>query len=148
VNVKTTRFGEIEVRDADRVEFPLGLIGFPELKSYVLLDFVGDARCKWLQSLDDGSVAFLVVNPLLLSPDYVAEVNEAEVACLDLADEADAVLATILTVPSDRRRATANFKAPVVFNLKTRRGAQVILGGAEFTTRHRIPDFFAPEVSK
>ena len=58
IKVKTTRFSEIEVDEKDVIELPSGLIGFPELKSYVLLDHDKDSPFKWLQSLDDGAIAF------------------------------------------------------------------------------------------
>ena len=65
LKVKTTRFGDIEVKEDDVVKLPAGLIGFPELKRYVLLDHDKDSPFKWLQSLDDGAIAFVLINPLL-----------------------------------------------------------------------------------
>ena len=57
IQVKTSRFGDIEVQEGDVIELPHGLIGFPELKKYVLLDHDKDSPFKWLQSLDDGAIA-------------------------------------------------------------------------------------------
>ncbi|MGE0174085.1 MAG: flagellar assembly protein FliW [Oligoflexales bacterium] len=136
--VKTTRFGEIEVKDKDIVQLPNGLIGFPELKQYVILDHDDKSPFKWLQSLDDGSIAFVLINPLLFKPDYTVEVNEAEVADLEIKDEKDAVISVIVTMPSNPQNMTANLKAPLVFNLKNRKGRQIILNNQEYTTRHNI----------
>ncbi|MFW7377886.1 MAG: flagellar assembly protein FliW [Oligoflexus sp.] len=138
IKVKTTRFNEIEVDGKDVIELPSGLIGFPELKKYVLLDHDKDSPFKWLQSLDDGAIAFVLINPLLFKPDYTVEVNEAEVSDLSLEAEEDAVISVIITMPSDPQKMTANLKAPLVFNLKNRKGRQVILNNSEYTTRHNI----------
>ncbi|SME87811.1 flagellar assembly protein FliW [Pseudobacteriovorax antillogorgiicola] len=138
IKVKTTRFSEIEVDEKDVIELPAGLIGFPELKKYVLLDHDKNSPFKWLQSLSDGAIAFVLINPLLFKPDYTVEVNEAEVADLDLDNEEDAVISVIITMPSDPQKMTANLKAPLVFNLKNRKGRQVILNNSEYTTRHNI----------
>ena len=138
IKVKTTRFNEIEVDEKDVIELPAGLIGFPELKNYVLLDHDKDSPFKWLQSLSDGSIAFVLINPLLFKPDYTVEVNEAEVSDLGLENEDDAVISVIITMPSDPQKMTANLKAPLVFNLKNRKGRQVILNNSEYTTRHNI----------
>lgn len=138
IKVKTTRFNEIEVDGKDVIELPSGLIGFPELKKYVLLDHDKDSPFKWLQSLDDGAIAFVLINPLLFKPDYTVEVNEAEVSDLGLDSEEDAVISVIITMPSDPQKMTANLKAPLVFNLKNRKGRQVILNNSEYTTRHNI----------
>lgn len=138
IKVKTTRFGEVEVKDKDVITLPNGLIGFPELKRYVMLDHDKDSPFKWLQSLDDGAIAFVLINPLLFKPDYTVEVTEAEVSDLDLKAEEDAVISVIITMPSNPQNMTANLKAPLVFNLKNRRGKQVILNNSAYTTRHNI----------
>src|SRR6218665_1294624 len=96
VKVSTTRFGEIEVKEADVIELPSGLIGFPELKRYVLLDHDKDSPFKWLQSLDDGAIAFVLINPLLFKPEYTVEVTEVEVSDLELKNEDDAVISVII----------------------------------------------------
>ncbi len=138
IQVKTTRFGEIEVKDADLIELPAGLIGFPELKRYVILDHDKDSPFKWLQSLDDGAIAFVLINPLLFKPDYTVEVTEAEVSDLGLKTEEDAVISVIITIPTNPQNMTANLKAPLVFNLQTRRGKQLVLSNSAYTTRHNI----------
>lgn len=138
IKVTTTRFGDIEVKEADAIELPSGLIGFPELKKYVLLDHDKDSPFKWLQSLDDGAIAFVLINPLLFKPDYTVEVTEAEVSDLTIESEEDAVISVIITMPTNPQNMTANLKAPLVFNLKNRRGKQVILNNPAYTTRHNI----------
>lgn len=140
IKVKTTRFGEIEVKEKDVIELPSGLIGFPELKKYVLLDHDKESPFKWMQSLDDGAIAFVLINPLLFRPDYTVEVSEAEVSDLTIEDEKDAIISVIVTMPSNPQNMTANLKAPLVFNLKNRKGKQVILNNPEYTTRHNIMD--------
>jgi flagellar assembly factor FliW len=138
IKVKTTRFGEIEVKTDDLIELPLGLIGFPELKRYVLLDHDKDSPFKWLQSLDDGAIAFVLINPLLFKPDYTVEVAEAEVQDLELKAEEDAVISVIITIPTNPQNMTANLKAPLVFNLGNRKGKQLVLSNSSYTTRHNI----------
>ncbi len=138
LKVKTTRFGEIDVKEGDVIELPQGLIGFPELKRYILLDHDQESPFKWLQSLDDGAIAFVVINPLLFKSDYAVEVTEAEVSDLDLTNEEDAVISVIITMPTNPQNMTANLKAPLVFNLKNRKGKQLILSTSAYTTRHNI----------
>lgn len=140
LKVKTTRFGEIEVPENDVIHLPLGLIGFPELKKYVLLDHDKDSPFKWFQSLEDGAIAFVLIDPLLFKPDYIAEVTDNELTELDVQVEEDLVISVIVTVPSNPQNMTANLKAPLIFNLKNRRGKQVILNTSQYNTRHNIMD--------
>ena len=156
IRIKTTRFGELEVAKQEAIVLPSGLIGFPELKNYILLDHDKDSPFKWLQSVDDGAIAFVLINPLLFKPDYVVEVTEAEVSDLELAAEEDAVISVIITMPSNPKNMTANLKAPLVFNLKNRKGKQIILNNSDYVTRHNIleemkkhvPDAEASEVKE
>lgn len=140
IKVKTTRFGEIEVAEAETIKLPNGLIGFPELKKFILLDHDKDSPFKWLQSLDDGSIAFVLINPLLFKSDYTVEVTEAEVSDLELTTEQDAVISVIITMPSNPQNMTANLKAPLIFNLQNRMGKQIILNNSAYTTRHNVMD--------
>ena len=136
----TSRFGEIELKEEEAINMPKGLIGFPELKRFVLLDHDKDSPFKWLQSLDDGAIAFVLINPLLFKADYTVEVTESEVEELSLENEDDAVISVIITIPTDPKKMTANLKAPVVFNLQNRKGKQIILNNPQYTTRHNIVD--------
>ncbi len=138
IKVKTTRFGEIEVQEKDLIELPHGLIVFPELKRYILLDHDKESPFKWLQSLDDGAIAFVIVNPLLFRPDFTVEVSEEEVSDLELKNEEDGVVSVIITMPTNPQNMTANLKAPLIFNLKNRKGKQLILSNPDYTTRHNI----------
>ena len=140
LKVKTSRFNDIEVKEEDVIELPSGLVGFPDLKRYVLLDHDKDSPFKWLQSLDDGAIAFVLINPLLFKPEYTVEVSEVEVKELGLENEEDAIISVIITMPANPQNMTANLKAPLVFNLKNRLGRQIILNTSEYTTRHNILD--------
>ncbi|MDD9951262.1 MAG: flagellar assembly protein FliW [Zetaproteobacteria bacterium] len=138
--METTRFGKIEVEDQEMINLPQGLVGFPELKKYILLNHDQESPFKWLQSLDDGAIAFVIINPLLFRPDYAVEVSESEISELEIKSEEDAVISVIVTMPSNPQNMTANLKAPLVFNLQNRRGKQIILSNSSYATKHNIMD--------
>ena len=103
-----------------------------------MLDHDKDSPFKWLQSLDDGSIAFVLINPLLFKTDYLVEASENDVSDLEVTTEEDLVVSVIVTVPSNPQNMTANLKAPLIFNLKNRKGKQIILNSNDYTTRHSI----------
>jgi flagellar assembly factor FliW len=139
MKINTARFGEIEVEDNEVIHFPEGVIGFRELKQWVLLDSEESwLPCKHLQSLDDGSICFIVIKPILFRPDYTFEVTEQDMKDINLINVNDAVVAVILCVPSRPNDVTANLKAPLVFNTVTREAKQVIIQGKEYHTRHHV----------
>ncbi|MBX9703077.1 MAG: flagellar assembly protein FliW [Silvanigrellaceae bacterium] len=140
MKVETSRFGEIEVNESDKICIPEGLIGFPELVNFVLLDHDTDSPFKWLQSLDDGSIAFIIISPLTFRPDYMVEVTENEVESLKLTSPDEAVVSVIVTIPMDPKKMSANLKAPLIFNLSNKIGKQVILKDPQYQTKHFIMD--------
>ena len=138
MKIQTSRFGEIEVQDSDVITLSEGLIGFPELARYVLLDHDTDSPFKWLQSLDDGTMAFVVISPLTFRPDYTVEVSEEEISDLSLSGADDAVISVIVTIPMDPKKMSANLKAPLIFNLKNKLGKQIIVKDPQYQTKHFI----------
>lgn len=138
LKINTSRFGEIEVNDSDLLNMPEGLIGFPELNQFVLLDHDTDSPFKWLQSINDPAMAFIVISPLTFRPDYMVEVTEEEVASLKLTNPDEAVISVIVTIPMDPKKMSANLKAPLVFNLSNKLGKQLILKDTQYQTKHFI----------
>ncbi len=124
----TSRFGTIEIPDEHILTFHSGLIGFTEHKRYSLL---GDARgigYQWLQSLDDGSIAFVVVEPGVVKPDYHVEIQDDALHEIEFQDGDDVVVLSIVTIPPDQpNKATANLQGPLIINATRNQGKQIIL---------------------
>jgi flagellar assembly factor FliW len=138
LKINTSRFGEVEINEGDMISLPEGLIGFPELNQFILLDHDNDSPFKWLQSSSDPTMAFIVISPLSFRPDYMVEVTEEEVAALKLTNPNEAVISVIVTIPMDPKKMSANLKAPLVFNLSNRLGKQVVLKDPQYQTKHFI----------
>ena len=138
LKINTSRFGEVEINEGDMISLPEGLIGFPELNQFILLDHDNDSPFKWLQSTSDPTMAFIVISPLSFRPDYMVEVTEEEVAALKLTNPNEAVISVIVTIPMDPKKMSANLKAPLVFNLSNRIGKQVVLKDPQYQTKHFI----------
>ena len=51
MKINTVRFGEIEVVDERIFEFVLPIIGFNDLKKFVIVDINNESFFKWLQSV-------------------------------------------------------------------------------------------------
>ena len=53
-------------------------------------------------------------------------------------DPGELILLSVVTVPRDIKKMTANLQAPLVINPKKRLGKQVISIVPEYTTRHMV----------
>lgn len=131
------KLGWIRFRPDQVIEFVEGLLGFPELRRYVLIDH-RKGVFMWLQSLEDPSIAFLVVDPWVFFPHYSPEVPDEEVEALELQEPYNFSLFCLVTVPADPRKMTVNLRGPVVVNLKNRRAKQVVVSSPEYPIRQPV----------
>src|ERR1700742_3662104 len=90
------------------VRFPLGLLGFENVKNYVLLSNPREEPFMWLQMLEDAKHAFLVVPPGLAVPGYAPDIDDKDVEFLELEGPEDAYIVNIVTLRQGR--ATVNLK--------------------------------------
>lgn len=132
------RFGVFDVSDDRIVRFPAGLLGFPESQRYVILDHDTEAPFKWLQSIDEPGLAFVILDPVLFYDDYQVRVPADILAEMNNGKEEDLAWVVILTIPSDDpARMTANLRGPLVMSHKTRLGTQLVLS-EEYPTRYPL----------
>ena len=50
--IQTTRFGAVQLQSGDVIDFPEGILGFNDLRKFVLLDDPNDEIFAWLQSCE------------------------------------------------------------------------------------------------
>ena len=135
VRVQTERFGDLEVDDDKVLQFPDGLPGFPTATRFTLVPVPENDVFLWLQSVDDGALAFLCTVPWPFFPDYEPELPDTDQDALDLQDAADATVLCMLTVRREERAVTANLLGPIVINQRTRVGRQVVLADSDYPLR-------------
>ena len=127
MNIKTTRFGQLEVNPNDVITFSEGLLGFENLKKYFVVDPGDSTLILWLQSTEDEKVAFPIIEPKIFKPDYIAKLLPADLNGLELDTLQTAKLYSILTIPANVTEMSANLKAPVVVNSAKKVGKQIVL---------------------
>jgi flagellar assembly factor FliW len=103
------------------------LPGFPDHKSFALVQLDGASDLCSLISLDEPGLRFLVVPPGAFFPDYAPEVGDDVVADLGIESAADVLVLLVLNAGSGLHETTANLAAPVLVNPITRRAGQVVL---------------------
>lgn len=135
MRLNTARFGEIEVSDEQILTFTHPIIGFPEHRRFVLLPGPQDGMTYWLQSTDDGSLAFILVDPAAVVEGYAVQVGAHELEELGATDGSDVQVYTLVVVPADPRDARTNLKAPILINPKARLGKQTILERSDYPIR-------------
>jgi flagellar assembly factor FliW len=136
-----TRFGTYEFDPQASFLLPYGLPGFPESRRFGLANLPGEQMqaFKLLQSLEDGSLSF-IVTPLDPSAGQIARAD-FEVACLSAGttpDQAALLLLVTLRKTADGMDITVNLRAPIVLDLDRRIGRQVVLQNTAYAVRHPL----------
>ncbi|MBT4761856.1 MAG: flagellar assembly protein FliW [Bdellovibrionaceae bacterium] len=127
MQVNTSRFGLIDVSDDDAITFSEGLLGFGHLRKFIMLDDPTDEIFAWLQSCENGQLAFPILEPELFVEQYSVKMTKSDLEALNLESTDGSRFFTIVTIPEDATKMTANLKAPLVINVKEKIGRQCVL---------------------
>jgi flagellar assembly factor FliW len=132
-----TKFGTITVDEEQIIHFPRGVLGFADYHRYVLVERE-DSIFSFLQSVDEPGLTFVVIMPELVRADYEVELSNEEIELLQISSPEDGKVYGIVTIPENVAEMTVNLQAPVVINTKERLGAQLIIAGDTFHTKHNV----------
>lgn len=137
MEVQTKAQGTVSVSEKQIINIADGLFGFEAYKKFALIDSEY-APFIWLQSLEEQSLAFLIVDPFLVCPDYEADIDDESLKKLGVETPEDILLMVIITIPADNSGVTANLAGPLVINKRNNKCAQVILSDNRWVTKFRI----------
>lgn len=133
ITVQTSRFGKITVREDKLISMTAPFLGFPESKQFALWPHGPESPFMWLQSLENPKLAFVVIQPAVLIPQYRPEISTHERKELGISHGQEPELLLILTIPKDNPQGmTANLLGPVAINPKKRLAKQVLLDPAKY----------------
>ena len=134
-----SRFGEIEYDPDNALLFPEGLIGFEELRKFVVMPNEKEGPLFWIQSVEDPQVAFILTDPTGFYYDYKVVPDGQEQKKLGIGANDECLIVSVVTVSSDRK-VTLNLAAPILFAPETNRALQVILEGTNFSSQTPLPE--------
>ena len=132
IKIQTTRFGELELPATSVIDLFAGLIGFPQFHHFVIIDYT--APFSWLQSTQSSELAFVIINAAEFGENYVFDLPVTD-RDLDIQPTDEVAIFNIASIRPNPGDSTVNLKAPVIVNLRNRRGRQIILDDTRFPTR-------------
>ncbi|MFQ5596597.1 MAG: flagellar assembly protein FliW [Nitrospiria bacterium] len=122
--------------------FPDGILGFPSLKKYLLIEYEKGHPLLWLQSVENNDLGFVVIDPLIVKPAYRPEIASPDLLYLKAKGLKDLVFLSIVNLPKDDPiKLSANLMAPLVINYQLRRGRQIVLNESGYPIREPIIKF-------
>lgn len=137
--INTEVFGEIQIDKDKIIKFKEGLLGFEEEKEFAIINMEeGDSPFLWLQSVNTPELAFIIINPFYAFPDYEFIISEKVQKKLEIEDERDIAIYSIVVIPEDMEKMTANLLGPIIINIDKKLGKQVILDDNKYSTKHFV----------
>jgi flagellar assembly factor FliW len=124
--------------DGAVLDFGGGIPGFPSSRHFRLETLAPELQpfCV-MRSTSETGISFVLVPPGTLFPDYTIEIDEQQVANLELESADDAMVFTIVTLGHSP---TANLLGPLVVNRRTRAAAHVV----QYQSSYRAAEPLAP----
>ena len=139
MKIPSEKLGEIEIDERSIINFVSPIIGFEQIKQYVIVKLSQNDKFSWLQSVDNDSVTFPITVPQAFDIEYTFEIDDNNQKLLNLNDANDLLTFNIVTIPLNRPEdATINLLAPIVVNIKENKGAQLILSGSNHLPNKRL----------
>lgn len=143
MKVNTRIFGEIDIAEDKIIDFPGGIIGFPELTQFTIIydeEKGVNAGIRWIQSLQEPGFAMPVMDPLVVKEDYNPEVNDEILEPVGNITPDNMLVLVTVTVPSDLTKMTVNLRGPIVINADEKKGCQIIVDGEDYPVKYPIYD--------
>jgi len=135
MQVETLRFGMVEVDEKKIIEFGDGIPGLEQYRKYALLQFEESYPIVWLQSMDDSGICLPVLDTFTVLPEYVFDIDEADVKALELTSPDELHVVSVVVIPEDIQGMTVNLAAPIIINTLTGKAMQIVLSGSEYNVR-------------
>jgi flagellar assembly factor FliW len=140
VKVETTRFGTIEVPQEKIITMARGMLGFPNVKKYCIIQHKENSPFFWYQAVDEPSLAFVITNPWLFKQDYQVDVEIAgrEMGWDGEGEDVGLEVYVVVTIPKGApEKMTANLIGPLVLNSETCEAIQIVLPEEKYS--HKYP---------
>ncbi|ABP67260.1 protein of unknown function DUF180 [Caldicellulosiruptor saccharolyticus DSM 8903] len=145
--VRSRVFGELEVSEENIIFFEEGIPAFENLKKFVIVK-EDQSPFYWLQSVEDKDIAFVIINPFEIKPDYEFDLPDEIVNKLEITSAEDVAVFCIVVIPEDVKQTRVNLKAPVIINVNKRKGMQYLLDDERYPLRYYLFENLNSNVQK
>ena len=130
--------GELEYEEKDIVTLNKGLLGFEDLKEYILVDLRDCEPFKLLQSLEKDEVGMIVVSPYDFFEKYKVKLNDEAIESLHIEKQEDVLVLTTITLNNDPKKITTNLQGPIIINTSNNLGEQIILDNSKYKVKEPL----------
>lgn len=130
--------GKIIYEENEVITFEKGIPGFQNLKKFVFKEVGDDTPFNILQSIEDKEIGFILISPFAVYDDYEIKLNDEILNSLKIETSDDVLLFSIVTLSSNINEITANLKAPLIINIRSKKGQQYIIDKDIYKIKEKV----------
>jgi flagellar assembly factor FliW len=117
------------------IRFDEGLIGLAECKYFALGSINNVKPFRLLECTGPRQISFVVLDPTVRVPDYYQQIPDREWEAVGATNPKSRLALAIVNLGLNAHDSSANLQAPILVNLETMAGRQVILTDSGFCVR-------------
>ncbi|NLL30320.1 MAG: flagellar assembly protein FliW [Clostridiales bacterium] len=130
--------GKMTYEENEIIYFEKGVPGFDGLKKYIIKEVDEESPFKIMQSIEDVELGFIIISPFAVKEDYEIKLSQEIIENLNIQKQSEVLLYSIVKLDSKIENITANLKAPLVINIKAKKGQQYILDREGYSIREKV----------
>ncbi len=135
--IESKNLGAIEYNVEDVIKFEKGLLAFEDEKEFLVIRN-RETEFYYLQSVKDGEVTFILVDLKDVMPNYDPKVEADYLSDLGEVKQNLQVF-NMCTVKENLEELTVNLLGPIVINMDTKKGKQVVISNDEgYSVKHKL----------
>ncbi|SHE57725.1 flagellar assembly protein FliW [Clostridium fallax] len=138
MEINTKYHGILKYNDENIIEFKKGILGFKDLKKFILLDLDNNPSFKLLHSIEDDEVGFIVISSFDFFKEYEFNLKKDTIENLKVKSSEEILILSTITLNSDVEKITTNLRAPIIINIISKLGEQIILDKEEYKVKHPL----------
>lgn len=132
----SNQLGELDFEKDQIISFNEGLLGFEHLTKFLLVNLEETLPFEWLVSLEESMIAFPIINPVNIVPDYTIQLEKENTLEGFLKSPESNVVYNIVNF--SKNDPTINLRGPIIINEKEKCGKQMVLNDDRYSFQHHI----------
>lgn len=139
ITIQTSRFGDLDIDEDKIITMTTPFLGFAAERRFILLPHGPDSVFWWLQAVDNPNLAFVVIQPALIDPQYQPTIASHFQQELQVENQTALEILVILTIPKGHpEEMTANLLGPIILNPVQQLAKQILLDPAHYDPCWRV----------
>lgn len=138
MRLETLNYGVIDYEEGDIIFFEKSLLGFDGLNKFILIELEQNSMFSVLHSIDEKAIGFIVVSPFSVREDYEIKIDDATIEELGIKTEEDVAIVNTVTLNAIPEKITTNLRAPIIINIKNKKGKQIILNNDKYEIKEPL----------